>query len=292
MQFFPAHLTFPRRVRYNIVMVTVGISTATLFQRLYNEEALALFAERGVPCAEVFLTSFCEYKPSFARKLEACKGEVAIHSVHVLNTQFEPQLYSEHPRIREDALRILAQVLRSARILGAKHYTFHGIARLKRTFREEIPRVAERTAELSALCERYGVRLCYENVEWAFYNRAGIFKELRAACPSLGGVLDLKQARITGVPYEEYLDEMAGSLTHVHVSDTDGEGRMCLPGEGTFDFDALCRRLRDVGFEGALLIENYAGDYKEREALFRSLQFLKEKQEKYWGNASSPRKKI
>ena len=38
-----------------------GISTATLFLRRNNEDALALFSEWGVPVCEVFLTSFCEY---------------------------------------------------------------------------------------------------------------------------------------------------------------------------------------------------------------------------------------
>ena len=65
-----------------------GISTATLFLRRNNEDALALFSEWGVPVCEVFLTSFCEYEPSFARLCAEKKGAVKVHSVHVLNTQF------------------------------------------------------------------------------------------------------------------------------------------------------------------------------------------------------------
>ena len=123
----------------------VGISTASLFLRRNNEDALPLFSEWGVPCAEVFLTSFCEYAPSFAELLAARRGNTAVHSVHVLNTQYEPQLYAEHPRVVSDAYGWLRSVLRSAQILGAKHYTFHGIARLKRTFRENFPRFAAET---------------------------------------------------------------------------------------------------------------------------------------------------
>ena len=47
----------------------VGISTASLFLRKNNEDALPLFDAWGVPCAEVFLTSFCEYTPVFAQTL-------------------------------------------------------------------------------------------------------------------------------------------------------------------------------------------------------------------------------
>ena len=126
----------------------VGISTASLFLRRNNEEALPLFSEWGVPCAEVFLTSFCEYAPSFAEQLAANRGTTRIHSVHVLNTQYEPQLYAEHPRVLSDAYGWLEQVMQSAKIMGAKHYTFHGIARLKRTFRENFPRFAAETKKI------------------------------------------------------------------------------------------------------------------------------------------------
>ena len=108
----------------------VGISTATLFLKKNNEEALPLFASWGVPCAEVFLTSFCEYAPSFAEQLAAVRGDVEIHSLHVLNTQFEPQLYADHPRVRADAFHLLSEVLCSARILRARNYTFHCVARI------------------------------------------------------------------------------------------------------------------------------------------------------------------
>lgn len=252
----------------------VGISTASLFLRKNNEEALPLFDRWGVPCAEVFLTSFCEYAPAFARTLAAAKGGVEIHSVHVLNTQYEPQLYAEHPRVLEDANGWLGEVLASANILGARNYTFHGIARLKRTFRENWQRFSAITAQIYETCRAAGVRLCYENVEWALYNRPGLFALLKKDCPDLGGVLDIKQARITGYDWREYLADMGESLATVHVSDVTAEGKMCLPGQGVFDFAELFARLRDIGFDGAVLIENYARDYDEPDELRRSFEYL------------------
>ena len=252
----------------------VGISTASLFLRKNNEEALPLFDAWGVPCAEVFLTSFCEYAPAFAHTLAAAKGGVEIHSVHVLNTQYEPQLYAEHPRVLEDANGWLREVLSSANILGAHNYTFHGIARLKRTFRENWQRFSAITAQIYETCRAAGVRLCYENVEWALYSRPGLFALLKKDCPDLGGVLDIKQARITGYDWREYLADMGESLATVHVSDVTAEGKMCLPGRGVFDFAELFARLRDIGFDGAVLIENYARDYDEPDELRRSFEYL------------------
>lgn len=252
----------------------VGISTASLFLHKNNEEALPLFDAWGVPCAEVFLTSFCEYAPAFAHTLAAAKGGVEIHSVHVLNTQYEPQLYAEHPRVLEDANGWLREVLASANILGARNYTFHGIARLKRTFRENWQRFSAITAQIYETCRAAGVRLCYENVEWALYNRPGLFALLKKDCPDLGGVLDIKQARITGYDWREYLADMGESLATVHVSDVTAEGKMCLPGQGVFDFAELFARLRDIGFDGAVLIENYARDYDEPDELRRAFEYL------------------
>lgn len=251
-----------------------GISTATLFLRRNNEDALALFSEWGVPVAEVFLTSFCEYDPAFARLCAERKGRVQVHSVHVLNTQFEPQLYAKHPRVTGDAFALLARTMECANILGANYYTFHGIARIKRTFREDLERSGEQTREIWKVCRGYGVALCYENVEWALYDRPGVFAVLKAHCPDLCGVLDLKQARITGYDYFDYLKEMGSALSHVHVSDVTAEGKMCLPGKGITDFPLLLRRLRDVGFDGPLLIENYSGDFEREEELRASFEWL------------------
>jgi hypothetical protein len=84
-------------------MIKTGISTASLYDREYNEIALDIFNKLDVKNAEVFLTSFCEYKKEFAEILLAHKGNVDINSIHVLNTEFEPQLYANQLRVRTDA---------------------------------------------------------------------------------------------------------------------------------------------------------------------------------------------
>lgn len=258
-----------------------GISTASFFRRLYNEDALSLFAEWKVETAEVFLTSFCEYEASFAQTLSAAKEALPVHSVHVLNTQFEPQLYEAHPRVNADARHWLGKAMTAAQILGARYYTFHGIARLKRTFREDVARTGAITAQIAEFCAKYGVKLSFENVEWAFYNRPGLFRLLKSACPALSGTLDIKQARISGYDYREYLSDMGAALSTVHVSDIDGAGKLCLPGKGTFDFDELYARLSDLGFTGAVVIENYSGDFGDLGELRASYEFLAEKAQKY-----------
>ena len=261
----------------------IGISTASLFMRLYNEDAIALISEWGVQTAEVFLTSFSEYEPKFSETLLKKKGNLNVNSVHVLNTQFEPQLFSDHPRVRSDAFLWLDKLLASAHILGAENYTFHALARLTSTFKENLKKSGEKLSEIFEYWKEKGERLCLENVEWALYNRPGLFKEFQKYCPGLGAVLDVKQAVISGYPYEEYFDDMGESLAYVHASDFDENGRKVLPGRGRFNFEELFRRLKGAGFNGAVLIENYNDDYRELKDLKDSYDYLLEKAEKIFG---------
>ena len=185
-----------------------GVSTASLFMRKYNEEALPLLNGLGVPCAEVFLTSFSEYGKEFGDLLASKKGDLKINSVHALNTEFEPQLFSAHPRVQTDAYAWAEKVLQAANALQAPYYTFHGTTRMKKAARtgenDDFPSMIKGFEKLTDFCTSRGVTLCLENVEWSTYNRVGVFNVLSSAIPNLRGVLDIKQARISGTPYYEY----------------------------------------------------------------------------------------
>ena len=98
---------------------------------------MPLLESLGVKLAEVFLTSFSEYGYPFAELLKERKGSLQVHSVHDLNTQFEPQLFNGNLRVKSDAYAWLEKVMQSANALGAEYYTFHGTARMKRAARLE-----------------------------------------------------------------------------------------------------------------------------------------------------------
>ena len=257
-----------------------GVSTASLFMRENNEDALPLLEGLGVKCAEVFLTSFGEYDDGFARLLKSRVGGLEITSVHDLNTQFEPQLFSLHKRVKRDAFFWLEKVLSAGKILGAPCYTFHGTARVKRASRsgksDDFARMGCAFQEIAKTCEKYGISLCLENVEWATYNRPTVFSAMREYVPSLLGVLDVKQARISGYDYREYLNEMAERIALVHISDVDENGKIVLPSKGVFDFNELILRLKDVGFDGPLLVEVYKESYSEIAELKAACEYIDE----------------
>ena len=88
--------------------------------------------------------------------------------------------------------------------------------------------------------------------------------------------LDIKQAKISGDSYVDYINEMGESINTVHLCDMRDDGVKCLPGKGDFPFEDLFKRLKDVNFKGNMLIEAYYEDYKEINELKDSLDYLRE----------------
>ena len=253
-----------------------GISTASLFLRKPTEEALKFLAENNVESCEVFFSTYCEYEKEFAQSLLSVKKNINVNSMHVLNTQYEPQLYNLNPRAKADAFKMLEKTTTAGEIIGAKYYTFHGMARYKVTpIKMDYDRIGSVTQEVIEVCKKHGITLSYENVHWSYYNYIGFFTEIKKRCPELKGVLDIKQAWQNKIHYGEFIKEMNSDIVTVHVSDVDENGKIVLPGKGNFNFNEMFLRLKDVGFNGTVLIEVYKDSYQNESELFESLNFLK-----------------
>ena len=257
--------------------MNIGISTASLFMRKTTEDALEFLGENGVDVAEVFLESYCEYNKEFGRLLNERKGQTSVHSVHVLTTQFEPQLYSVNERAKADSFKLLDMAMQAGESFGAKYYTFHGGARFKKTpFTINYDRVGSITQDIYNVAKSHGITLAYENVHWGYYNYFGFFSELKKHVPNLKATLDIKQARQSDIHYKEFIKDMGEGIVTVHLSDYLESGKMCLPGKGVTDFADLFKRLKDVNFNGALILEAYQNDYGELNELLQSLDYIKE----------------
>lgn len=254
----------------------LGISTASLFTRLFTEDALPVVRDFGSEAAEVFMATFREYRAEYGRLFAERKGDMPIHSIHSLNQHFEPDLFNPSPRTREDCEQVLRSFLANGQMMGAKYYTFHGRPRLKPgAYPIDWPSFGKRLEEINGICQENGITLCYENVDWTLYNYCGFFRSLTPYAPSVKATLDVKQARLSGVDVYELLDEMGDRLVTVHLSDHDQNGKMCAPGKGLFDFERLFRSFKQRGFTGACLIELYPSDYKQIAELKESLDYLK-----------------
>lgn len=262
----------------------IGVSTATLFLRAYNEDALPMLDELDSRIVEIFLESFCEYTEEYANVLKSRLGGLKVHSVHTLNTHFEPQLFSANDRARGDAIKIFTDVLKAAKIIGATHYTLHGPMRFKKnTVFNRFDDYIKHFNILTDICEEYDVELCLENVEWAIYGQVGFFSKIKDQCPKLKTCLDIKQARISGYDYRDYLNEMGQRIKTVHLSDYDDNGKIVLPGKGNFDFKELFIRLKDNGFNGNMLIEVYKESFESLSEITTSLKYLRNLKSEVFG---------
>ena len=255
--------------------MNIGISTAALFPEKHSEEAARIIKDSGVECAEIFLSTFYEYRPEFAKALAPQIAGLNVNSVHTTPQNFECNLFNPTRRVRGDGFYWLDQVARSAQLLGCKNYTFHGFMRTN-AGADDIKFIGERIAEAHGFLARYGVRLCMENTAFYVYNRPWLFGEIKNYCPDLGGVFDIKQARRSGYPYQAYIKDMEGSIAYVHITDMDENGKICLPGKGVYDFSEIFKRLKDAGFDGNVFLEPYRGDYGGFDELLQSVEFLKE----------------
>lgn len=252
----------------------IGVSTASFFPREECENAIQIIKELGADCAEVFLGTFYEYRPEFVKAHSSKFSGIEISSVHSSSVNFEPQLFSSARRVRGDGFYWLDQFLRSAQLLGAKKYSFHGY--ISRSNNVNFDGISTRMREICEFAARYGVDVCLENVSWCTYNRPGLFREFKARCPQLAAVLDIKQARRSGYPVNMYIEDMAGAISHVHLSDVTADGKMCLPGRGIYNFEEIFKRLQGAGFNGPAVIEVYGGDYTDYAQIKQSLEYLKE----------------
>ena len=254
----------------------VGISTASLFMRATNEQAIGIANDLDARVIEIFLESFSEYKSEFIASLKDKLGSVKVHSLHTLTTQFEPQLFSENKIARRDSLDFMESICKGGREIGAKNYTLHGKAHFKRdVIFNDYPFYVKCFNELCELCESYGVSVCLENVYWAFFNSPEWFSGLKNECEKLRTCLDIKQARLSGYSVFDYISVMEGRINTVHLSDIDENGKMVLPGRGITDFKSIFKALSKAKFEGNMLLEVYRNDYESIDALADSLEYLR-----------------
>lgn len=256
----------------------VGISTATFFSKLLTEDSFSVIQQCGGECAEVFLSTFFEYEPSFGELLKERQNGLEVYSVHSLNTQFEPQLFNSAKRTRDDAEAMYRKVLSVGRQLGAKCYTFHGQARLKKTTVLDPVKIGMRMRELGDMALDYGITLCFENVHWAAFSTPDFFAEVKQYAPNIGATLDIKQAWQSGCDWKDYVDKIGDRLRNVHVcdhADLSPSGKTCVVGKGNFPFEEFCGYLIDRDYSGPIIIEQYAKDYDTFSEVADGVKYLK-----------------
>ena len=257
-------------------MMRVGLSSAAFYGVMETEKAAARLLTLPVDVCEIFLETHSEYRAPFGRKVRRALGTLPCKSIHTKGTQFEPDLFGASPRQRKDAFRILEGALDCGAALGASCYVFHGTPDYRGGLTPlKIPRLAQTLQEMCRMSAERGISLCWENVFWCALKTPEDAKVLLEACPEIYFVLDIKQAILAGQDPLAFPPVMGSRLKHIHVLDRDKDGRLCLPGQGQFDFYALYQALLNIGYEGEIILEPYPAQAGDEEALRKSLDYLR-----------------
>ena len=253
-----------------------GLSTAAFFGRYEVEEAAQYISKLPVDCAEVFLQTFSEYNGSFAKTVGQNLGGIPCTSIHPLGTCFENQMFSSSMRQRNDAIGIFRSVLEAGQQLGASVYVHHGRHSPQIVM---LPWNLQRNVDvIGMMCEeakQHNMVIGWENVYWCQLTEPSRVLEAKKALPQVRFTLDIKQAMRAGCNPIDFVYAMGDQLCNVHVCDWKEDGTLCLPGEGSFNFGALIAALREIGYDGPVVMEPYLALIQSEEALLRSIAFMR-----------------
>lgn len=253
----------------------LGLSTAAFYGRHETEDAAARIAQLPLDCTEVFLQSDSENTIEFARLVKENLCGVPCTSVHPLGG-YENYMAGRPARQVRDAFDHFRRVLDAGQTLGAQVFVYHGrntplLSPLPWNLKWNVEALAPMCEE----AEQRGMIIGWENVCWCQLTEPSRVLEAREALPQVRFTLDIKQAMRAGCDPIAFVHAMGDRICNVHVCDWTEEGKLCLPGEGVFDFDALIGALRAVSYEGPVVMEPYLGLIKSDEALLQSIAFMR-----------------
>lgn len=262
-------------MRYNTRMTRIGVSTAAYYGRLETEDAAAKLAELGLPCCEVFLQSWGEYKEAFGKLVRARLGATEAVSVHNTTLHFERDILGQSPRQREDAFALMDGFLSAGQALDAHVYVFHGPPRLRGSM-PDFARWQEPIERAIALAASHGITMAWETVSYCHVSSPERAVAIAERWPDMRFVLDVKQVVEAGFAPEAFVRALGDKICHVHALDFDAEGRYALPGRGVYDFRILAEALREHGYAGDVILEPYSFVVESDAALMASVAYLRD----------------
>jgi len=258
-------------------LMKLGLSTAAFYGRWETEDAAARIVKLPFDCAEVFLQSESECTKEFAEQVRRNLSGMPCTSVHPLGSH-ENHMAQRPARQMKDSFDAFRRILDAGAALGAKTYVYHGRHTPQlRALAWNLPWNIEALIPMCEEAKARGMVIGWENVFWCQLTEPSRVLEAKAALPQVRFTLDIKQAMRAGCDPIDFVYAMGDRLCNVHVCDWAEDGKLCLPGEGVFDFDALMKALRDVHYDGPVIIEPYLALIKNDEALLRSAGFMREK---------------
>ena len=140
-------------------------------------------------------------------------------------------------------------------------------------------RLVSSLREVCDYAQRREVTIGFEPEPGMFVESLANYEELRRRLdhPALGLTLDLGHLAITeSPPLADLIHRFADQIVHVHIDDIKDSRHEHLPlGEGEIDFPPLLRALREIRYEGLILVELSRHSHEAPLRAQRSLIYLR-----------------
>lgn len=255
----------------------IGLSSASFYPNINTEQSIALMSSLGFTIGEIFLNSPSEYEEDFIKILieEKNKNNFNINSLHSFSSSFEPYLFDNYKRRRDDMYICFKKICKAAKMLGANSYTFHGM-RLSNINTLDKKLVVDIYDKLCYTALEEGIRLAQENVCWCMSSNLDFLNLLLEKCKyPIHFTLDIKQAYRAGKEPEDYINVMGINLVNFHINDMDENNQCLIPGSGKVDYKKIYDKLCKINYTGAGIIEIYRENYEDYMEIAQGREFLK-----------------
>jgi len=185
--------------------------------------------------------------------LEEKSFELTVH------LPFKQPLATSVPEINQGLLEYQERMIKFAKELGAEKVVTHADMRYDDA-EDEIEELPGQIEKLNELGEKHGIEVCFENLgQWRgleLFELGPLLEELEVSmCFDTGHAF----SEVGQEETEEFLEEYAHLISHLHLTDT-REGRdMHLPlGSSEIEFQPLIEKLDN--FEGTWCMEIFTED--------------------------------
>jgi len=251
-------------------MFELGVATFNYLNRFSFEETLDHLSGQGFRCLEI--TSSPPHM--FPRDLDkarrkAMRNEMEKRGFRVASLQptyLDLNIISLNPAIREESLRQVKENIELAADLGAEMLVLVTGRRhplLPLPMEKAWNLCIEGIRECNEVARKHGVLIGVENVRNQFVDKG---EDVRRILEDLGdentkAVIDVANANILESPLDA-LESAKDHLAMVHLSDNNGKTWTHSPiGMGSIDFEAVRRKLEEIGFGGPCVLEvTYGSD--------------------------------
>ena len=229
-----------------------------------------------------------EYPSSTPEQVLARKDELldllsTYKLTRLAHTQTFVDIANFYDELREASISETAKALDAAYKLEIGFLTVHPGFRFPLLSRERaFQNAANSLRKLAGKAEDYGLTIGVENLPAGVpplsehFTRVDEFKKLfsQLQLENLSFVLDIAHANLPrSDPPQTFIEELYGSLSHVHVSDNLGERDDHLPlGAGRTDYATPLKQLAEKGYKGTITLEVFSPDREYRVISKRKLE--------------------